>query len=219
MKISDLADLLINADVHGFARHIDELIANNRAPESILGEVQEAMAIVGEKYCKGEIFLTEMLLAAQTFKESFGRLRPLLMATDGKVGFRGRVVLGTIEGDVHHIGKDFVAVVFESSGLQVVDLGEDVGVENFMAAVREQHPDALGMSCLVSTAMVSMKRVVEELTKTGYRGKTRVIIGGTAATEEFAEQIGADAYGKDPFEGSDKLAGLIEGRTNGTDDI
>jgi methanogenic corrinoid protein MtbC1 len=210
---------LISADVYGFARHIDELVANNRPPESILMEVQEAMAIVGDRYRRGEIFLTDMLVAAQTFKESFGRLTPLLKARDGKVGLRGRVVLGTIEGDVHHIGKDLVAVVFESSGLRVVDLGEDVPVENFMAAVREQRPNALGMSCLVSTAMINMKRVIEELTKAGHRGKTRVIIGGTAATEEFARQIGADAYGKDPFEGSDKLARLLEGRTNGTNDI
>jgi 5-methyltetrahydrofolate--homocysteine methyltransferase len=136
-----------------------------------------------------------MLISAEAMKAAMGVLRPKLV--EAGVKSRGKVVIGTVEGDLHDIGKNLVAMMLEGAGFEVANLGTEVSAEKFVQAVQEHQPDILGMSALLTTTMVHMPEVIEALGKTGLRDGVRVMIGGAPVTKEYAQKIGADGYAPD----------------------
>ena len=153
------------------------------------------MAIVGVDFRDGILFVPEVLLAANAMKAGMTILRPLLVASGVKPA--GKMVIGTVKGDIHDIGKNLVGMMMEGAGFEVTDLGVNTSLEEFMAALEEQQPDILGMSALLTTTMPYMKTVIEGLEQEGVRSRYIVMVGGAPLNDEFAQQIGADAYCRD----------------------
>lgn len=186
--------------IKGNAKKVLELteaaLAEGVAPLTIINEgLIPPMGIVGEKMRKGEMFIPEVLMSARAMTGSVNRLRPLIV---GSVTERtGKIVIGTVKGDLHDIGKNLVAMLAEANAFEVINLGVDVPVEKFAAAIEEHKPDLLGMSALLTTTMPRMKDTIEYLKKVGLRDKVRIMVGGAPVTAEFAEEIGADGYAPD----------------------
>ncbi len=155
----------------------------------------KGMKVVGDDFRDGILFVPEVLLAAQAMKHGMNLLRPLLVETGApKIG---KVVIGTVKGDIHDIGKNLVAMMLEGAGFEVINLGINTDVDAFINAVHEHKPDILGMSALLTTTMPYMKTVIDTLTAQGLREQLIVLVGGAPLNEEFARAIGADAYCKD----------------------
>jgi 5-methyltetrahydrofolate--homocysteine methyltransferase len=155
-----------------------------------------AMSVVGERFSRGEAFVPEMLISARTMKKGVDTLKPFL--SKGAEGANGKVIIGTVRGDMHDIGKNLVAMMIESAGFEVIDLGIDVPGERFVQSVRENGDVRIvALSTLLTTTMPAMKNIVADLNQLDNRDSFRVMIGGAPITEEFARQIGADAYTAD----------------------
>jgi methylmalonyl-CoA mutase cobalamin-binding domain/chain len=153
------------------------------------------MRIVGIDFRDGILFVPEVLLAANAMKGGMAILRPLLAATGAPP--QGKMVIGTVKGDIHDIGKNLVAMMMEGAGFEVIDLGINNPVENYLAAIEQHKPDIIGMSALLTTTMPYMKVVIETLKEKGIRDKLIVLVGGAPLNEDFAKAIGADAYCRD----------------------
>jgi 5-methyltetrahydrofolate--homocysteine methyltransferase len=151
-----------------------------------------AMTEVGRLFEIGERFVPEMLVAARAMQAVLEILKPQLV--EAQVQATGKVVIGTVAGDLHDIGKNLVAVMLEGAGFEIVDLGSDVKPEQFVSAVRQHEPDLVGMSALLTTTMTSIGKTIEALTEAGVRDQVKVIIGGAPITQAFADQVGADGY-------------------------
>jgi 5-methyltetrahydrofolate--homocysteine methyltransferase len=165
-------------------------------PQEIIAQgLQAGMAIVGEKFSSGEYFLPDMLMAARAMKAALEVLKPALEKTG--MPTIGRVVIGTVEGDMHDIGKNVVATFLSGNGFEVFDLGLNVPVQRFIQEVKEKKPDILGMSALLTTTMPVMGKVIEALKEAGLRSQVKVIVGGAPVTQEYANYIGADGYAHD----------------------
>jgi 5-methyltetrahydrofolate--homocysteine methyltransferase len=156
------------------------------------------MQVVGDKYAAREYFIPDMLASAEAVGEAMEILKPLLEASN--IETKGRFVIATVKGDIHDIGKNIVAILLKGAGYEVNDLGIDVPTEKIVEAVRESKSQFLGLSALLTTTMLAMKEVVEELQKSGIRDKVKVLIGGAAVSDEYAREIGADAYCVDGFQ-------------------
>jgi len=157
-----------------------------------------AMDVVGDRFAKSEIFVPEMLVAAMTMKKGLDIIKPLLK--DQEEQAKGKIVLCTVKGDLHDIGKNLVAMMLEGAGFEVIDLGVDVTVDNVIAKVAEIQPQVLGLSALLTTTMPEMENVINVLQTGGMRANLKVMVGGAPLSAEFAEKIGADAFGKDAAE-------------------
>jgi 5-methyltetrahydrofolate--homocysteine methyltransferase len=165
-------------------------------PSTVLAEgLVAGMDIVGADFRDGVLFVPEVLLAANAMKAGMEILRPLLVETGA--ARIGTLVIGTVKGDIHDIGKNLVAMMMEGAGLEVVDLGINTSVETFLDAIENHRPDILGMSALLTTTMPYMKTVIEALKEKGIRNELIVLVGGAPVNESFAEAIGADAYCRD----------------------
>ena len=163
-----------------------------------------AMTEVGEQFTRGEIYVPEMLIAARAMQQGLKILEPLL--AEAGIEKLGKIVMGTVKGDLHDIGKNLVCMMLQGAGMEVIDLGVDVTPEKFVAAVKEHNPQIVGLSALLTTTMPYMKLTIDELAKNGLREKVKVLIGGAPVTEKFAEQIGADGYAANAGE----AAGLVK---------
>jgi len=157
-----------------------------------------AMDVVGDRFSKSEIFVPEMLVSAVTMKKGLNIIKPLLK--ENQQHARGKVILCTVQGDLHDIGKNLVAMMLEGAGFEVIDLGVDTTVEKVVDKVAEISPQVLGLSALLTTTMPEMENVINVLQTRGMREKVKVMIGGAPVDAEFAEKIGADAHGKDAAE-------------------
>ncbi len=189
---------------------IKKALASKVAPMEIIEKaLRPAMEEVGQKFETLEIFLPEMIMAADAMSAGVEILRPLLAAAGGEKKV-GRVVLGTVSGDVHRIGKDIVRIMLEGAGFDVTDAGHDVPDDTFLAKVKELKPDILGMSALMTTTMQNIPRVIDALKAEGLRGKVKVIVGGAPVLADWAKQIGSDGYGENAVQAvsvSKKLVG------------
>jgi len=154
-----------------------------------------AMDVVGQRFSAGEIFVPEMMVSAMTMKLGLNIVKPLLTGEAGAT--KGTVLMGTVKGDLHDIGKNILIMILEGAGFRVIDLGVDIDVEKVVAKVTEIRPQVLGLSALLTTTMPEMKRVIEELRACGLRERVKVMVGGAPVDAAFAERIGADGYGKD----------------------
>lgn len=184
----------------GLKKEIEEgvniFLERGWAPYDILTKVLvKGMKTVGDDFRDGILFVPEVLLAANAMKAGMHILRPLLTETGAPK--MGKMVVGTVKGDIHDIGKNLVGMMMEGAGFEVIDLGINTDVDQFLAAIEEHKPDILGMSALLTTTMTYMKVVIETLKEKGIRDELIVLVGGAPLNEEFGEAIGADAYCKD----------------------
>ncbi len=175
---------------------VNILLGRNWTPYKVLTEaLVEGMRIVGIDFRDGILFVPEVLLAANSMKAGMSILRPLLIATGAPR--LGKMVIGTVKGDIHDIGKNLVGMMMEGAGFEVIDLGINNSVEKYLAAIEEHGPDILGMSALLTTTMPSMKVVIDTMKEKGIRDDYVVLVGGAPLNEEFAKAVGADAYCRD----------------------
>jgi 5-methyltetrahydrofolate--homocysteine methyltransferase len=172
---------------------------SNIAPDMIIKQgLTAGMQVVGEKFATKEYFIPDMLASAEAVGAAMDILKPLLEASN--VETKGKFAIVTVEGDIHDIGKNIVAILLKGAGYEVNDLGTDVPTEKIVEIVREYKPDFLGLSALLTTTMVAMGEIIEALKENGLRDKVKVLIGGAAVSDEYAKEIGADAYCVDGFE-------------------
>ena len=161
------------------------------------------MKEVGRLFEEGEYFIPEMLISARAMKTGLAIIRPLL--SESRVRPAGKIILGTVRGDLHDIGKNLVSMMMEGAGFSVVDLGTDVSPEAFVEAVRNHQPELVGMSALLTTTMPSMEATVKALEEAGLRNRVKILVGGAPITQEYADKIGADGYSPDASQAA-KLA-------------
>ena len=198
--LAKLRDAIVNLDIDGVKKAAEEaLAAGIPAYKAVIDGMAKGMGIVGQKYEDGEYFLAELIMAGETMKEGMAVLEPHLKAGDIKTA--GKVVMGTVRGDLHDIGKNVVATLLKAANFEVIDLGVDISAEQFIETVKKENPDILAMSALLTTTMIEMENVMKALEKEGLRDKVKVIIGGAPITPEYAKKIGADAAAKDAVEG------------------
>ena len=174
---------------------VEKALADGVAPGEILDAMIGAMGEVGRLFEEGEYFVPEMLIAARAMKTGMEILKPELV--DADIQPAGKIVAGTVKGDLHDIGKNLVCMMLEGAGFQVVDLGSDVSPEAFVSAVNEHHPDFIAMSALLTTTMPNMQTTIEALKAAGVRDQVKVLIGGAPITDAYAAKIGADGYAPD----------------------
>lgn len=195
-----MIDKLKEAVLDGDSTVVSELttsaIEAGHLPTEILDEALiPAMDVVGSEFESGIRFIPEMLISAEAMKASMVILRPLL--AESGIPPKGRILIGTVEGDLHDIGKDLVATMLEGAGYEVIDLGVEVTADRFVEAVREFQPDILAISALLTTTMVYMPQVIERLAEAGLRESTEIIVGGAPVTQPYADKIGADGHAED----------------------
>ena len=178
------------------------------APGEILNKgCIAAMGEVGRLFEEGEVFVPEMLIAARAMQAAMNILKPYL--TEGEIVSAGKIVIGTVAGDLHDIGKNLVGMMMEGAGFEIVDLGSDVKPETFIEAIREHKPDLIGMSALLTTTMPSMATTIEALTEAGLRDQVKVLVGGAPVTQKFADEIGADGFAPDASSAARKAKELL----------
>jgi corrinoid protein of di/trimethylamine methyltransferase len=193
MGFSPLAQGVIDGDLDIVLNEMQHRLTENIAPQKIMDEhLVPAMAEVGRLFEEGEYFVPELMVSARAMQEAMKILNPLL--ADAGAQKIGRVVIGTVQGDFHDIGKNLVAAMLEGGGFEVVDLGVNVSPEKFVEAAQQQPGTVVAMSALLTTTMPQMKKVIEKLESDGLRSTAKVIIGGAPVTDEFAKMIGADGY-------------------------
>jgi methylmalonyl-CoA mutase cobalamin-binding domain/chain len=218
IDLKDLNDSELTEQMHddlydGLREEIVEgteiLLGRGWSPEKVLNEALVAgMQIVGVDFRDGILFVPEVLLAANAMKGGMAVLKPLLAETGAKP--IGKMVIGTVKGDIHDIGKNLVGMMMEGAGFEVIDIGINNSVEEYLAALLEHEPDILGMSALLTTTMPYMKVVVDELVNRNLRDQYIVMVGGAPLNEEFSDAVGADAYCRDAADAADQATALIK---------
>jgi 5-methyltetrahydrofolate--homocysteine methyltransferase len=183
-------------------------LARRTEPRDILSALLAGMAVVGERFRDHEIFLPEVLLAARAMNAAMVVLKPLLVR-DG-IPSLGTIVLGTVAGDLHDVGKNLVGIMLSGAGFEVVDVGTDVPAERFVEAAVASGASVIGLSALLTTTMVNMQPVIDLIERRGLRGSVRTIVGGAPVTEAFAREVGADAYGFDAANAVQRVRALLD---------
>ena len=193
---TNLANAVQNGDDDDAVKLVKEALAQGIPALEILDEaLVPGIQQLGELFKDGEVFLPEVLIACRAMDRGVAELKPYLTA--GDVHKKGKVIIGTVEGDLHDIGKNIVRLMLECAGFDVVDLGVDVSATAFVNAVKEHSPDIIAMSALLTITMTNMPEVIELLEKAGLRDRVRVMIGGAPITREYADQIGAEGFAED----------------------
>ena len=205
MAIEKVYDLVSRGKAKLTPAAVTEAIEAGFAPEEVLNKMISAMDVVGEKFKNGEIFVPEMLIAAKAMKKGVEVLKPLLAA--GAAGALGKVVIGTVAGDLHDIGKNLVAMMIESAGFEVIDLGVDVPVEKFVEAASADGVKIVACSALLTTTMPAMEATVAALKAAGKDYK--IMVGGAPINQEYADKLGADAYTPDAASAAKKAKELV----------
>jgi 5-methyltetrahydrofolate--homocysteine methyltransferase len=195
-KLKAIYDGVVEGDNTSVQQHVQEALGAGMSASVILNEgLIPAMAEVGRLFEEGEYFVPEMLISARAMKGAMATLKPYLIQADVK--YAGKVVIGTVKGDLHDIGKNLVSLMLEGAGFQVTDLGSDVAPEKYVAGIRENGANIVAMSALLTTTMVNMKSTITAIEEAGLRDQVKVMIGGAPVTDSFAKQIGADGYAPD----------------------
>jgi 5-methyltetrahydrofolate--homocysteine methyltransferase len=196
MSLEPIYQAVLDGDAKGAEAAVKAALAAHVPAEDILKKACiPAMGEVGRLFEEGEKFVPEMLISARAMQTAVRLLKPLL--AQANVQSVGKVIVGTVQGDLHDIGKNLVGMMMEGSGFEVVDLGTDVTPAKFVDAVRQHKPQVMGMSALLTTTMPSMKNCIEALKEAGVRDQVKVLIGGAPVTQAYADQIGADGYAPD----------------------
>lgn len=208
ITLQDVADIVIAGRAKLTAGKTQEALDAGFEPTAILNAMIDAMGVVGERFTNNEIFVPEMLVAAKAMKNGVEVLKPYLSNEDAES--KGKMIMGTVAGDLHDIGKNLVIMMIESAGIEVIDLGVDVPNEKFVEAVRA-NPDVkiVGLSALLTTTMPSLRGAVDLLNQQDFRRNIKIMVGGAPITQAFADEIGADAYTEDAASAAIKAKELI----------
>jgi 5-methyltetrahydrofolate--homocysteine methyltransferase len=208
MSIEAIYEAVMEGDADGAATQVQAGLNAGIPASDILNKgCIAAMGEVGRLFEEGEMFVPEMLIAARAMQAGMNVLKPHL--AEGEIISAGKVVIGTVAGDLHDIGKNLVGMMMEGAGFEIVDLGTDASADKFVAAVKEYKPDLIGMSALLTTTMPSMTATIEALTEAGLRDQVKVMVGGAPVTAAFAEKIGADGFAPDASSATRKAKELI----------
>jgi len=203
-----MSEKVIEGDQEGVKELTQDAIDEGVEPQEIISDgLINGMNVVGERFKAGDMFVPEVLMSAKAMKAGMELVNPLL--TEGDREQSTTVVLGTVEGDLHDIGKNLVAMMLESGGMEVVNLGVDIEAGEFAEAVRENDADVLGMSALLTTTMMEMQDVIEILEEEGLRDDVKVLVGGAPVTQEFADDIGADGWAPDAASAKDLVQDMV----------
>jgi len=206
--LQELSENLQRGNGDRVAELTQKAIDNKLEPKKILDDgLIAGMAVIGERFKKHEIFLPEVLFAAKAMYAGMDLLKPLLIKEG--IPTIGKVVIGTVQGDLHDIGKNLVAIMLKGAGFEVIDLGNDVPPERFIEAAEEEAAEVIGMSTLLTTTMPVMKKVIDLAKERGIYGKTKIIVGGAPLSSAYAKEIGADAYCYDGLNAVDCVKGFV----------
>ena len=192
----DLTDAIVGMDEAGALRLVKEKLDGGADPGAVLDEAKAAMTELGDRFAREEAFIPELIMGGEIMKGIAAELRPLIKG-EATAQSRGTVVIGTVHGDIHDIGKDVVVMMLEVNGYAVHDLGIDVPVADFVAAVREHQPEVVGLSGLLTLAFDSMKDTIAGLEAAGLRDRVKVMVGGSPVDEQVCAYTGADGWGRD----------------------
>lgn len=204
-----IADEVQKGDSVAVETLVKEAVSKDAPAERIMDDgLVEGMNIVGEKFKNNECFIPEVLVSARAMTVGLSILKPLLAEKNVKP--IGKAVIGTIQGDLHDIGKNIVGMLLQGAGFEIIDLGADVQVDRFVESAETENADIVGISALLTTTMVNMKIVIDKLNKAGIRDRVKVIIGGAPVTQAYADKIGADGYATDAATGVDVAKKLLD---------
>ena len=208
--LSKLSTAVIEGDLEVMEDLTNQALGEGKEAQEVLNDgLMPGMDHVGVEFKAGNMFVPEVLRSARAMQASMSILRPLL--AESGVELAGKVLLGTVKGDLHDIGKNLVAMMCEGAGFEVKDLGKDVEPDTFVEEVKNFEPDVLGMSALLTTTMRAMEHTIKSLEEAGVRDEVKIIIGGAPVTQAFADQIGADGYASNAASASDLAKKLISG--------
>jgi 5-methyltetrahydrofolate--homocysteine methyltransferase len=208
-QLADLVDKVIEGDWNGIAAMTKEVLDSGVKAEEIVHKLQGGMEVVGDKYSSGEYFLPDMMKSARCMNLAFEVLTAAMKGTPA--ASLGKIVIGTVKGDMHDIGKNIVVSFLKGVGFQVIDLGTNVSAEGFCEAIVKEKPQIIGLSSLLTTTMLEIGTIIKTLEEKGLRSKVKVIAGGAPVTEEFALRMGADAYGADGGQAIKICKSLVQG--------
>jgi corrinoid protein of di/trimethylamine methyltransferase len=207
-NFAELSKAIIEGDISKVTERTQRAVAEGASPREIIDKgLTPGMDVVGKHFKEGDMFIPEVLLSARAMHAGLTILKPLLAASDSST--IGRVVLGTIQGDIHDIGKSLVSTMLEGAGFEVTDLGVDVPQQRFAEVAVAKKANLVGMSALLTTTMVNMKGVIDRLEEAGVRRQVKIIIGGAPVTQDFANRIGADGYAPDAARAVDLVRRLL----------
>lgn len=204
---SEIKTALVEFDVDLLKVKAQEALDRGIVAEDIIGVLSEGMDIVGEKYQAGEYFVTSLIIAGETMKEAIEVLKPYLSGKEDTK--RGKIVVATVAGDIHDIGKNIFTTLMDTAGFEVIDLGVDVSAEAIVAAVKDHSPEILGLSALLTTNLEQFPLIVEMLEKEGLKSGVKIVVGGATVTPEYAKSAGVDALAKSAVEGVNICKALV----------
>lgn len=194
--LQKIFDSIVDGDQQSVSENVQAALDDGTPPGTILNQAMiAAMKEVGSRFEQGDFYVPEMLISARAMQKGLAILKPVLKQAEIKA--TGKIVIGTVKGDLHDIGKNLVGMMLEGAGFEVVDLGTDITPDEFVEAVRQHEPDLIGLSALLTTTMPNMKTTIVALEEAGLRAKVKVVVGGAPVTEQYARQIGADGYSAD----------------------
>jgi dimethylamine corrinoid protein len=198
---STLRDQLLTFDADNFVVTVKKMIDQGISPIEVVDALTEVLKEIGKKFENGELFLVHLVAAGELARKATAEvLEPLIKQSDEKKKVLGKIIIGTVAGDIHDIGKNIVAMMLFTAGFEVHDIGKDVSVEEFVKKTEEINPDIVAMSALLTTTLPSQRDVIEALKKAGLRSRVKVLVGGAPVTKEWAQQINADGYGADAID-------------------
>ena len=201
--------MLVDLDIDAIASATQQEIDAGTDPQTIMKALTDGMNEVGNRYEQGEYFLTELVLAGETMKESFTILKPHLNVEEA--GERKPVIIATVKGDNHDIGKNILGTMLMSAGFEVIDLGIDVSKETIVDTVKEHNVKVVALSCLLTMTINEISQVNDALKEAGLRDKVKLVVGGAPLSLELAKELGADDYGADAIDGVKRIGALLEG--------
>ena len=208
VNLNDISEALQRGKADKVSELVKQALNGNITPKNILEEgLIHGMSIIGKKFKKNEVYVPEVLIATRAMHAGMDVLKPKLIETG--VENIGKVVMGTVQGDLHDIGKNLVEMMLEGAGFEVIDLGTDISTDKFVEAVKEHKPNIIGMSALLTTTMVNMVEVIKALDVAGLRDKVKIMVGGAPITQNYADQIGADGYSPDASSAVDKAKAFL----------
>ena len=206
--LMQISEAIIEGNVDDIVDLTEEALDGGSSPEEVLNQgLMAGMDHVGVEFKAGNMFVPEVLRSAKAMQAAMDVLRPML--TKAGVKHTGKLLLGTVKGDLHDIGKNLVGMMCEGAGFEVTDLGKDISPEQFVAAIKEQQPDVLGMSALLTTTMRTMGHTIKALEEAGLRDRVKVMVGGAPVTQLFADQIKADGYAPNAAAASELARKLV----------
>jgi 5-methyltetrahydrofolate--homocysteine methyltransferase len=208
--VNAIAECVRNGNISKSKELVQTALSKGISVEQVLKEgLFAGMAIVGKLFKEEEIYIPEVMMASKAMQAGMEVLEPLLL-DDKKKESLGKIVLGTVKGDVHNLGKYLVSLMLKGVGFEVIDIGEDVLAEKFISTAVSEGAQIIGMSALLTTTMPYMKIVIKDMEKAGLKGKIKTLIGGACVTQKFAEEIGADGYGENASVAVEKAKALLE---------